>query len=143
MPFDDPRENQDESVTPRRFGYPLADDDEDDGSIVPIGVAPYSALRPRQTNATVWPALQGAPRVEPKPGIGQQIVEMANREMPGFDLQNGRAVWRSDPRTLPKPNIGRQILGIRPSGTGRPTLLPGVKPVSWTTSSEPLPFNYE
>ena len=54
MPFDDPRENQDESVTPRRFGYPLADDDEDDGSIVPIGVAPYSALRPRQTNATDW-----------------------------------------------------------------------------------------
>src|SRR5215831_3248577 len=101
MPFDDPQENQDETQAPVwKFGYPFIGDEND--AINPAMGMPAAPVRGLQSYVapTVMPQTRTAGRqFVPKPGIGQQIVAMGNREMPPFDIQDSRAVWRNDPGT--------------------------------------------
>src|SRR5215471_21367878 len=140
MPFDDLEESQDEMQTPpRRFGYPFVGDEDD--AINPAMGMPAAPVRGLQSYVapTVMPQTRSTGRqFVPKPGIGQQIVAMGNREMPPFDIQDGRAVWRNDPATLPKANIGQRIVGMAPSRVVQPTPLPNFDP-SQPSRLEQLP----
>src|SRR5215471_12631185 len=141
MPFDDLEESQDEMQTPpRRFGYPFVGDEDD--AINPAMGMPAAPVRGLQSYVapTVMPQTRSTGRqFVPKPGIGQQIVAMGNREMPPFDIQDGRAVWRNDPRTQAKPNIGQRIVEMAPSWKSQPTPLPNFDP-SQPSRLEQLPY---
>ena len=141
MPFDDPQENQDETqAPPRRFGYPFVGDEDDAiNPAVAMPAAPVRGLQPDVATTLMPQRRSTEPQISSKPGIGQQIVAMGNREMPPFDIQDGRAVWRNDPGTLPKPNIGQRIVGMAPSWKSQPAPLPNFNP-SQPSRLEQLPY---
>jgi len=119
MPFDELVEDQDDEAMPRRFGYPPADD-EDGESKPSIGmrimqIAPTPGLLGEQepllgSDVQRQSASDGDSQVEPRPSIGQQIVQIGKQGVPPFDIQDGRPVWRTDPQNLMKPNIGQRIM---------------------------------
>src|SRR5215469_1016903 len=136
MPFDQLEENQDEAaMLLRRFGYPLADDEEDE-SRVPVGVrimrmAPSQAPPDesgalRGTDAQLQQVPQGRPQTGSTPSVGQRIVQIGNQGVPPFDIRDGKPVWRTDPQT--KPSVGQKILGLTAVGAPQLESLSNVMP---------------
>src|SRR5579864_2488408 len=147
MPFDELTRNQDEAeMLPRRFGYPV-EDDEDGESKPSIGMR-IVQMAPRQASLAEPRALAGIDvqrqaasnedsQVEAKPSIGQQIVQIGKQGVPPFDIQDGRSVWRQDPQTLAKPNIGQRIMRGPLPATMQLMPLPNVRPTGRSFNVSP------